>query len=57
MQQAMSYGGDSCRVDLALWDEFASKRHVALAIHQYQDATAEEEGEFNDEEAEYDLSS
>ena len=32
------------------------KRHVALAVQQYQDATAEEEGEFNDEEAEYDLS-
>ena len=37
-------------------DEFASKRHVALVIQPHQDATAEEEGEFNDEEAEYDLS-
>ena len=56
LSEGMPFGGDSCRVDLAVRDEFVSKRHVALAIQQYQDATAEEEGEFNDEEAEYDLS-
>ena len=56
MQQAMTFGGDSCRVDFAVLDEFVSRRHVALAIQQNQDATAEEEGEFNDDEAECDLS-
>ena len=56
MQQAMNFGGDSCRVDLAERNEFVSKIHVALAIQQYQNATAEEEGEFNDGEAEYDFS-
>ena len=43
-------------MDLAVRDKFVRERHIALAIQQYQDATAEEEGEFNDEEAEYDLS-
>ena len=56
MQRAMTFGGDSCRMDLAVRDEFMSKRHVALAIQQYQDKTVEEESEFNDEEAEFDLS-
>ena len=56
MQQAITFVGDTCRVDLAVRDEFVSKRHVALVIQQYQDATVEEEGEFNNEEAEYDLS-
>ena len=51
MQQAMTFGGDSCQVDLAVLEEFVSKRHVALAIQQDQDATVDEEGEFNDEEA------
>ena len=37
-------------------DEFVRKRHVALAIQQYQDATAEEEGEFNGEQAQFDSS-
>jgi len=32
MQQAMTIGGDSCRVDLAVLDEFVSKRHVVLAL-------------------------
>ena len=49
MQQAMTFGQHSCRVELAVRDEFV--------IQQYQDAAAEKECEFNDEEAEYDLRS